>query len=475
MTKPPLLVVDDDEQIRKQLRWALGEEYRVLSASCRVEALELFREHSVRLVLLDLGLPPHPRDAVEGLRTLDELRQLDPVAKVIIVSGNSERKNAIRAVEQGAYDIFPKPVDIDQLKVVLTRVHQRIELESESAAPADAAHGEGPTREETASLEETGNIEPVLPECQDIIGSSEVMRDVFKTVRKVAATDVPVLIHGESGTGKERIAQALHQLSQRADGPFVAINCGAIPESLFESELFGHEKGAFTGADETRKGRIEYANGGTLFLDEVGELPLAVQVKLLRFLQEHVIERVGGREPIPVDGRILAATNIDLPAAVSAGTFREDLFYRLEVVHVEVPALRDRGDDVLHIAEHFVRNLSEEYGKSGLRLSADAIDALLRHPWAGNVRELQNKVRRAVVLVEGQEITAADLSLDSGDAEAPGSLPTLKEAKETLEREYVERALAANKGNISRTARELGISRPTLYELISRYKLQTNS
>jgi len=448
---PHVLVVDDDEQIRKQLQWELSDRFVVHGASDRHQALELFRDEEVHIVLLDLGLPPRPRDATEGLQALEEMLAISPMTKVIVVSGNSDRRNAVTAVERGAYDIFPKPIDLDQLQVVLDRVQQRIELEGESVEPGDAC-------------------EPVF---EDMIGSSPRMQAVYSTVRKVATTDVPVLITGESGTGKERVANAVHRLSARQDKPFVPINCGAIPESLVESELFGHEKGAFTGAAQGRRGKFEYADGGTLFLDEIGELVPSVQVKLLRFLQEQVIERVGGREAIRIDSRIVAATHVDLEAAVAEGRFREDLYYRLAVVRVDVPPLRERGDDAFELAEYFTRVFAQEYGKPPKKLSRRARTAIESHTWAGNVRELQNRVKRAVVLAEGSTIGPTELDLASASND-PTTRPrtTLREAREEVEREIVARALAENRGNISRTSRELGISRPTLYDLISRYGLE---
>ena len=368
-----LLVVDDDEQILKQVQWALSDCYQVITASDRLSALAVFKREEIPVVLLDLGLPPHPREAVEGLQALEEMILLNPLAKVIIVSGNSERQNALLAVEKGAHDIFPKPVDLDELKVVLSRVYKRVQLEAES-------------------LEERRLSRNVSFE--QIVGSSAVMQEVLATVVKVARTDVPVLILGESGTGKEMIANAMHNQSARKNGPFVAINCSAIPETLLESELFGHEKGSFTGASSQRKGRLEYAKGGTLFLDEIGDLAPELQVKLLRFLQEKVIERVGGREPILVDARIIAATNQDLDVAAKANRFREDLYFRLAVVKITLPPLRDRGNDVIELAEHLLDAFVEELKQPPRRFAKSTIAAMRNHNWAGNVRELQNRVKR---------------------------------------------------------------------------------
>jgi two-component system, NtrC family, response regulator len=448
---PKLLVVDDDEQILRQVRWALSDNYAVHAASDRSSALDIFRKEKISVVLLDLGLPPHPREAIEGLAALDELIALNPLVKVIIVSGNSERANAFHAIEKGAHDIFPKPVDLDELKVVLSRVFKRLALESESIEERRLA--------QQVSLEE-------------IIGSSRPMQAVFETVRKVAETDVPVLILGESGTGKELIANAIHNRGARKKGPFVAINCAAIPETLLESELFGHEKGSFSGATSQRRGKFEYANGGTLFLDEIGDLVPELQVKILRFLQEKIVERVGGRDPIRIDARVIAATNQDLEAAVKAGRFREDLYFRLAVVRVLLPPLRDRGEDVVELAHHLVKSYCREMKKPPARFSKPALDAMRKHSWPGNVRELQNRVQRALVLSEGRTISPGELDLATPAEEPENVQGKLKEAREELEREIIERALLENGGNISKSARALGVSRPTLYELMERHGLR---
>ena len=448
---PKLLVVDDDEQILRQVRWALSDNYAVFAASDRIGALDTFRREKIAVVLLDLGLPPHPREAVEGLAALDELIALNPLVKVIIVSGNSERANAFRAIEKGAHDIFPKPVDLDELKVVLGRVFKRLALENESIEERRLA--------QRVSLEE-------------IIGASRPMQTVFETVRKVAETDVPVLILGESGTGKELIANAIHNRGARKKGPFIAINCAAIPETLLESELFGHEKGSFSGATSQRRGKFEYANGGTLFLDEIGDLVPELQVKILRFLQEKIVERVGGRDPIRIDARVIAATNQDLEAAVKAGRFREDLYFRLAVVRVLLPPLRDRGEDVVELAHHLVKSYCREMKKPPARFSKPALDAMRKHSWPGNVRELQNRVQRALVLSEGRTISPEELDLAAPAEEPENVQGKLKEAREELEREIIERALLENGGNISKSARALGVSRPTLYELMERHGLR---
>ncbi len=446
---PKLLVVDDDEQILNQIRWALSDDFRVYSAGDRATALRLFESERMVVVLLDLGLPPHPREATEGLAALEELIACNPLVKVIIVSGNSERKNALLAVEKGAHDIFPKPIDLEELRVVLHRVYKRVQLEQEN-------------------LEAQNLARPVSFE--NIIGSSPAMSSVYATVRKISKTDVPILITGESGTGKELVANAIHSLGPRKKGPFVAINCGAIPETLLESELFGHEKGSFTGAVSQRRGKFEYAQNGTLFLDEIGELVPELQVKILRFLQEKVIERVGGREAISIDTRVIAATNSDLEVAVKANRFREDLYFRLAVVKINLPPLRERGDDVIELATHLIGIFAKELKKPQKKLSKSALDAIRRWNWPGNVRELQNRVKRALVLTDGPLIGPAELELDA-IGEGAGSGATLKQAREELEREIIAEAMRQNGGNISKTAKALGISRPTLYELIARYQL----
>ena len=448
---PKVLIVDDDEQIRKQIYWFLSDEFSVYSAEDRASAISIFEKEKTPVVLLDLGLPPHPRDAVEGLQALDAMLTLNPLAKIIIVSGNSERKNALAAVDKGAYDIFPKPVDLDELKIVLRRVYRRVDLENENIRDqnltADKSFGE-------------------------LIGVSPQMQAVFNAIRKVSATDVPVLLTGESGTGKEVVANAIHNSSGRKEGPFVAINCGAIPETLLESELFGHEKGAFTGASAQRRGRFEYAAGGTLFLDEIGDMAHELQVKLLRFLQEKVIDRVGGRQPIPVDSRVIAATNRNLEEAVHAGAFREDLYFRLAVMKIHLPPLRERGDDVVLLAEHMAAAFSLEMKMPNRRLSKGAIEAIIEYDWPGNIREMQNSVKRAIVLAAGNLIKAEDLGLGttSGGTQIHKTA-SLKVARNTTEREVLADALRRNNGNITKTAKALGISRPTIYDLMARHGL----
>lgn len=438
-------MVDDDEDIRSQMKWALAQDYDLFFAQDGVGAIESFRQNRPLVTLLDLGLPPRPNDPDVGLDTLTELLALDHQAKLIIVSGQGEKRNALRAVGQGAYDFLCKPIDMEELKVILKRAFHVAQLEREY-------------RQMQYRLGDD-NFEGML-------GASQQMQEIFGLIRKVATTEAPVLILGESGTGKEMVAQAIHRQSGRRDGPFVAINCGAIPETLLESELFGHEKGSFTGAHAQRKGRIESAAGGTLFLDEIGELPLQLQVKLLRFLQEQTIERVGGRTCIQIDTRVIAATNMDLADAKQKGNFREDLFYRLAVVVIKLPPLRERPSDVLLMARSFLRRFSAQNDKEVREFSPQAHRALEQYTWPGNVRELENRVRRAVIMAEGRFVTPQDLEL--AEAAENGAPRSLRVARENLEREMVLHALQQHNGKITPAAAELGISRPTFYELMEK-------
>jgi two-component system, NtrC family, response regulator len=445
MEKPKILIVEDDEFVANQMRWALAPDNEVFLAEDRISALEILRKEQPAVATLDLGLPPSPGDTTEGFLALSEMLQLDSMLKVMVITGQDEKENALNAIGQGAYDFFCKPVDIEALKVVISRaVHVR-ELEMQN-------------RELQASGSDDASFEGML-------GSCSKMKSVFDDIRKVAATDAPVLLAGESGTGKELAARAIHRLSGRRTAPFVAINCGAIPETLLESELFGHEKGAFTGAHILREGRLEAANRGTLFLDEIGEISPALQVKLLRFLQEHVVERVGGRRIISVDARVISATNVDLQKAMASGRFREDLYYRIGVVTISLPPLRDRDGDIVMLAEKLLQRISAEYKKT-LTFSKKALRAIETYGWPGNVRELENRLRRAVIMVEGRQVTQQDLSFDGSfsEYEAMG----LNKAREAVERELVERALARNRGNLTKCADELQIARSSLYELIEK-------
>jgi two-component system NtrC family response regulator len=447
--KPKLLIVDDDDEIRTQMKWALSSEYDICAAADRASALETFRTHQPAVALLDLGLPPRPGTPEEGLATLSDLLAADVACKVVIISGQGDKEVALQAIGSGAYDFLVKPVDMDLLKVLLKRCFHVAKLEREYRDVQQRLLGDS---------------------FEGMLGTSRRMQTVFETIRKVSTSDAPVLILGESGTGKECVARAIHQRSPRKAGPFVAINSSAIPETLIESELFGHEKGSFTGAHAQRKGRIEVSEGGTLFLDEIGEVPLPIQVKLLRFLQEQCIERIGGRQEIPVNTRVIAATNADLKQGMGDGSFREDLFYRLAVVQIVLPPLREREDDVLLLANAFLQQFGAQNGKTSVSFSQDAIRALRRHTWPGNVRELQNRVRRGVIMCSGKKVGAADLELH--DLSGNGQGMSLKEAREALEKDMVQDALRRHSGKITAAATELGISRPTFYELMEKLGIQ---
>ena len=443
--KPRLLIADDDEEIRTQMKWALQADYEVAFAEDRASALKEFARAEPGATLLDLGLPPAPNDPTEGLATLAEILRLQRDAKVIVISGQNEKATAIQAVGAGAYDFLAKPVNVDELRLGLRRCLYLHGLEREHRALQEA-------------------VRPTVFE--GIIGSSPQMQGVFSALRKVAKATAPVLLLGESGTGKEMAAAAIHRQSPRRAGPFVPINCNAIPENLLESELFGHEKGAFTGAHALRKGWVESAAGGTLFLDEIGELPLPLQVKLLRFLQEGKFQRVGGRQEIPSDARIVSATHADLKAGVAAGSFREDLYYRLAVIVITLPPLRERGDDLALLAHTFLHRYAVQNGRAGASFAPDALRAIHSHPWPGNVRELQNLVQRAVIMAGSKRLRAEDLSLTAAfDGRPP---LTLKAARDHVEREMITDALRRHHGKISAAAGDLGISRPTLYELMEK-------
>src|SRR6266404_2135201 len=432
--KPTLLIVDDDAEIRTQMKWALGNEYEVVSAEDRASAVSAYKKSRPIAVLLDLGLPPQPNDTTEGMAILTELLNIDNHAKIIVISGQGKKQNALEAVGAGAYDFLCKPIDVEELKFILGRCVYVAKLEAEfremqRKAPADVF--------------------------ENMLGTSPQMQGVFAFIRKVAATTAPVILLGESGTGKEMAALAIHRRSPRKDGPFIAINCNAIPENLLESELFGHEKGSFTGAHTQRKGLLETASGGTVFLDEIGELPPAVQVKLLRFLQEHRFQRVGGRQELTSDVRVIAATNVDLKAGINQGSFREDLYFRLAVLVISLPPLRERRDDAVLLAQEFLQKYAAQNGKANIAFVPEALRAINRHPWPGNVRELQNRIKRAVIMADSKRITEKDLELSTGIGFS--SSTTLKEARENVEREMVQRALKRNLGRISSAAAELGI------------------
>ena len=445
--RPKLLLIDDDEEIRTQLRWALSSEFEVVQAGDRASAIEAMRMHRPAVVLLDLGLPPQTNRPDEGLATLSEVLDIDPLTKVVIASGQNEREIAMSAVGAGAYHFLCKPVDSAEVLVTMRRCLHVASLEREY-------------RELQRKLMADG--------VDGMLGSSPEMQRVCTSIRKVATTEAPVLILGESGTGKEMAARAIHDQSARKSGPFVAINCSAIPGTLLESELFGHEKGAFTGAQVQRKGRIEQANGGTLFLDEIGDVPPAVQVKLLRFLQEKTIERIGGRGLIAADARVVAATHKDLDKGRKEGSFREDFYYRLSVVQIALPPLRARGDDLTLLAQAFLRRYALENRRGQLAFAPETLRALQRYPWPGNIRELQNRIRRAVIMGEGQRVSARDLELPEG---VDAAVPTLRAAREDMEREMIRRSLERHEGRIALAATELGISRPSLYDLMTKLGL----
>ncbi len=396
MTSPTrkLLIVEDDPGLQRQLRWCF-EQYEVLQATTRAEAIAALRKHEPPVVLQDLGLPPDAEGVREGLDTLREIIALAPHTKVIVVTGNDDRENALRAVAMGAYDFYQKPVNTDVLSLIVQRAMRMYVLE-----------------EENRRLLQKQGSSPL----EGIIAASDSMRRVCRMIEKVAPTVATTLLLGESGTGKEVLARALHALSERSQQPFVAINCAAIPDTLLESELFGYEKGAFTGALKQTPGKLEVANGGTLFLDEVGDMPLALQAKLLRFLQERVVERVGGRETIPVDVRVICATNRDLQAAIAAGQFRQDLYFRISEVSIQIPPLREREGDVLIIAQSLLEDRARRHGRALRGFATDAIGALQAHAWPGNIRELENKINSAVIMAEGKQVTAADLGLEGSDA-----------------------------------------------------------
>jgi two-component system, NtrC family, response regulator len=442
-----LLIVEDDIALQRQLKWAL-DDYEVDCAATRESALAALRRHEPAIVLQDLGLPPDPTGVEEGFATLKEIQRAAPTAKVIVVTGREGREHALRAISLGAHDYCEKPVDIRMLALLIERANRIRLLELENRRMSYGRTG--------VALD-------------GLIASSEEMLKVCRTIRKVAPTDLTVLLLGESGTGKERLAQALHALSARAAKPMVAINCAAIPESLLESELFGFEQGAFTGAVKRRIGKIESASGGTLFLDEIGDMPLALQAKLLRFLQERVIERIGGRDLIAVDVRIVVATNRNLERAIESGTFRRDLHYRISEITVSIPPLRKRESDPVLIANHLLRKCCQRHGKPILGLSAEAVHAIETHSWPGNVRELENRINSAAIMAEGKLVTAADLSLPplEGGLQEADSL-NLREVRQRAERQALGRALAVSGGNLSKAALLLGITRPTLYDLLER-------
>ena len=448
--KPKLLIVEDDAGLQAQLKWAYPD-FSVIIAGDRASALAALRAEEPAVVTLDLGLPPDPDGTSEGFAALDEIMALKPDTKVIVASGHGARESALQAIARGAYDFYQKPVDIETLGLIVQRAYRLHQIEAENR--------------QLASKSDHGN--QVLGRL--ITGAPEMVK-VARTIERVANTNVSVMLLGASGTGKELLARGLHEASDRASGAFVAINCAAIPENLLESELFGHEKGAFTGAVKTTEGKIEQAQGGTLFLDEVGDIPLPLQVKLLRFLQERVIERIGSRKSIPVDTRIVCATHQDLEAMIAAGSFREDLFYRLAEIVIKIPSLAERPGDAGLLAKAFLARFAREMNPQVKGFAADALAAIDAWHWPGNVRELENRVKRAVIMTDGKLVGAADLDLADKELEDDDVL-NLKSAREAADRRVIRHALARCEGNISNTAKLLGISRPTLYDLLKQYDL----
>lgn len=447
-TSNKLLVVEDDPGLQDQLRWCF-DRYEVIVAGDRESAMEQVRNHRPPVVTLDLGLPPDANGITEGLSTLEAIVAESPNTKVIVVTGQNDRENAVRAVGSGAYDFYHKPIDAEILGLIVNRAYRLRELEMENL-----------------NLMQQKVDHPV----EGVVACSAEMVKVCRTVEKVAPSDATILLLGDSGTGKELCARSLHDLSQRADGRFIAINCAAIPENLLESELFGYERGAFTGAVRQTSGKIEYANNGTLFLDEVGDLPMSLQAKLLRFLQERVVERIGGREEIPVNVRVVSATHQDLAEKIRAGTFREDLYYRISEIAIQIPPLKERGGDILLLARMFLDVFSREQNRKLRGFSKDALSALEAYNWPGNVRELKNRVKRAVIMAEGKQVTAKDLELNEATAnEADFSLRIMREQ---AERRAILRALSHAAGKITIAADLLGISRPTIYDLIKKYNLK---
>ena len=448
ITTTPLLIVEDDPALQKQMMWAF-DQYEPVAAADREGALAMVRRRSPSVVTMDLGLPPQPNDPSEGLQLLQEILSLAPDTKVIVLTGQNDHANALKAISLGAYDFYSKPFQPELLTLIIDRAFRLHALQSENRR-LQSAQRAGPLGE--------------------ILTRDPQMLKVCTTIEKVAATNATVMLLGESGTGKELLARGVHALSSRKDGKFVAINCAAIPENLLESELFGYEKGAFTGAAKQTPGKIELANRGTLFLDEIGDLPAALQAKILRFLQDRTIERVGGRQEIPVDVRVVCATHQDLSAMIREGRFREDLYFRLAEIVVRIPPLRERNGDAVLLAHAFVRSYADEYRRGTMTLLPEAIAAIEAASWPGNVRELQNCTKRAVIMAEGATLGAADLGLAPPAKEE--RMRTLREIREDAEKNAVIRILSRVNGNMSRAADLLGVSRPTLYDLLNRFGLK---
>ncbi|WP_428604708.1 PEP-CTERM-box response regulator transcription factor [Sedimenticola sp.] len=443
-----LLIVEDDVGLQSQLRWCF-DDFEVLIAGDREDAITQIRRHQPAVVTLDLGLPPDPGGVTEGLATLEEILSIAPGTKVIVVTGDNDRANAVKAIALGAYDFCQKPVEPEILSLIVNRAYHVNELERENI-----------------KLQQSQIKTPL----NGIIATSPEMLKVCRTIEKVAPSNITTLLLGASGTGKELFAQALHELSPRADHKMVAINCAAIPANLLESELFGYEKGAFTGASKQTKGKIEYANGGTLFLDEIGDLPFDLQAKLLRFLQERILERIGGREEIPIDVRIICATHQNIQNLIEEGRFREDLYYRISEVTIKIPSLKEREGDALVLAKAFLERFSKEYNQQINGFEKNAILAIEHYDWPGNVREIESRVKRAVIMAESPLITLEDLELASPSEEA---MPlNLKQVRGEAERRAILRALNHADSNVSETAKILGVTRPTLYSLMEKYDIK---
>jgi len=447
-----LLVVEDDPGLQAQLKWAY-DDYEVLIAGDFDSAIELLRAEEPGVVTLDLGLPPDPDGTREGFRVLKAILEVKPDTKVIVVSGHGERASALAAIASGAWDFYQKPIDIEELGLIVRRAFHVHELEVENGRLAEQGAGDNRV---------LGGM---------ITGAPEMLK-VARTIERVANLDVSVMLLGASGTGKELLARGLHEASGRRDGAFVAINCAAIPENLLESELFGHEKGAFTGAVKTTEGKIELAHGGTLFLDEVGDIPLPLQVKLLRFLQERTIERIGGRKAIAVDTRIVCATHRDLDAMIAEQRFRDDLYYRLAEMVVKIPSLAERPGDAVLLARHFLHHYAPEMNPSVRGFAPDALQAIDEGRWPGNVRELENRIKRAVIMADGKLVMKDDLDLAGASEADGGDYLNLRSAREAADRVAIRRAMTQSEGNISSAAKLLGISRPTLYDLLKQYRMQ---
>ncbi|MDP5137037.1 PEP-CTERM-box response regulator transcription factor [Rheinheimera baltica] len=438
-----VLVIEDDIGIQKQLKWSLTD-YELVFAQDRSSALTQLRRYEPDVVTLDLGLPPDPANASEGLACLNDILSLQPECKVIVITGNTDNEHALKAIALGAYDYYQKPVDADVLNIIIARAFKISDLEAENRALKSA---------------NVGNT--------DIIGNSESILKAYRTVEKIAPTEITTLLLGESGTGKEVFARAIHRQSPRVNKPFVAINCASIPENLLESELFGYEKGAFTGANKTTLGKIECANGGTLLLDEIGDMPLSLQAKMLRFLQERVIERVGGRQELEVDVRVICATHRNLAEMVAEQSFREDLYYRISEITLNIPSLRQRGHDIVIIGKALLHKFNQEFNTQVQGFTDSAMQSMLHYAWPGNIRELQNKLKSAVILADSKYITEEDLGLSARNAK----VDTLRKVREVAETQAIRHAYTLATGNLSKTADSLGITRPTLYALIDKYRL----